>query len=279
MRVAVVSDIHGNLTALDAVVADIQRCGVDAAVHGGDLALMGPRPGEVVDRIRELGWRGVVGNTDELLWRPGQRETQLQRAPALADHLRLLFDVYADDTRQRLGDERLAWLAKLPAERRLGGLSIVHAAPGNLWRAPMPDADDAELRDTYWTLDAACVVYGHIHRPFVRDLNELVVANSGSVGMPWDGDPRAAYLIIEDGKPSVIHVAYDIEAEVRALHNSRHPDGPRLAEMRRRGRFLRGGDVAGQRPQRLGPAGAAFPSGVRPPTTSTPAQGDYRPGP
>jgi hypothetical protein len=53
---------------------------------------MGPRPGEVVDRIRELGWLGVAGNTDQLLWRAEQRETQLERAPALADHLRLLFD-------------------------------------------------------------------------------------------------------------------------------------------------------------------------------------------
>ena len=64
MRVALVSDVHGNLTALEAVVADIGRRGVDMTVHGGDLALMGPRPAEVVDRVRELGWPGVVGNTD-----------------------------------------------------------------------------------------------------------------------------------------------------------------------------------------------------------------------
>ena len=70
MRVALVADIHGNLTALEAVVADLRRRAPDVVVHGGDLALMGPRPAEVVDRVRELGWPGVVGNTDELLWRP-----------------------------------------------------------------------------------------------------------------------------------------------------------------------------------------------------------------
>jgi len=91
-RVAVVSDIHGNLTALEAVVADLRRRGADIVVHGGDLALMGPRPAEVVDRIRELGWSGVVGNTDELLWRPGEHARQLARAPALAALLALLFD-------------------------------------------------------------------------------------------------------------------------------------------------------------------------------------------
>ena len=84
MRVALVSDVHGNLTALEAVVADLRRRAPDLVVHGGDLALMGPRPAEVIDRIRELGWPGVVGNTDELLWRPHEYERQLARAPRLA---------------------------------------------------------------------------------------------------------------------------------------------------------------------------------------------------
>jgi len=69
MRLASLSDIHGNLTALEAVVADISRRGVDHVAHGGDLALVGCQPAEVIDRVRELGWPGIVGNTDELLWR------------------------------------------------------------------------------------------------------------------------------------------------------------------------------------------------------------------
>jgi predicted phosphodiesterase len=70
VRVAIVSDVHGSLSALDAVVTDIERRAPDLVMHGGDLVLMGPQPAEVVDRIRELGWPGVVGNTDEVLWRP-----------------------------------------------------------------------------------------------------------------------------------------------------------------------------------------------------------------
>jgi hypothetical protein len=200
---------------------------------------MGPRPAEVVDRIRELGWPGVVGNTDELLWRRDEHARQLEQAPALAPLLTLLFDAYAPDTRERLGEERLTWLGSLPAEYRVGGLSVVHAEPGDLWRAPMPDCTDGELLATYTSLGAERVAYGHIHRPYMRELEGMTVANAGSVGMPWDDDPRASYLLIDDGAAEVIRVEYDVEAEARALHAAGHPDAERLAEMRRRGRFVK----------------------------------------
>ena len=69
MRIAILSDVHGNLTALEAVVADVLQRAPDRVLHGGDLVLLGAQPAQVVDRIRELGWPGVLGNTDELLWR------------------------------------------------------------------------------------------------------------------------------------------------------------------------------------------------------------------
>ena len=70
MRVAVVSDIHGNLTAFEAVLADIRQCSPDLVLHGGDLADLGSSPLEIIDRIRSLGWQGVMGNTDEMLPMP-----------------------------------------------------------------------------------------------------------------------------------------------------------------------------------------------------------------
>jgi diadenosine tetraphosphatase ApaH/serine/threonine PP2A family protein phosphatase len=200
---------------------------------------MGPRPADVVDRIRELGWPGVVGNTDELLWRVDEHARQLERAPALAALLALLFDAYAPDTRERLGEERLTWLRSLPAEYRVAGLSVVHAQPGDLWRAPMPNATDGELWATYGSLGADRVAYGHIHRPFVRALEGITIANAGSVGMPWDDDPRAAYLLIDDGVAELIRVEYDVEAETRAMLAAGHPDAERLVEMLRRGRFIK----------------------------------------
>ena len=117
----------------------------------------------------------------------------------------------------------------------------MHAAPGDLWRAPMPDAQDDELSAIYGPLEAATAVYGHIHRPYTRTLNRLTVANSGSVGMPWDGDPRASYLLIDEGGPELVRVEYDIEREAAMLMRSGYPDASRLAEMRRRGAFLRPG--------------------------------------
>jgi predicted phosphodiesterase len=103
----------------------------------------------------------------------------------------------------------------------------------------MPDAADGELRSTYGQLGARLVVYGHIHRPFVRRAGEdLTVANSGSVGLPFDGDPRASYLLIQDGEPEVVRVEYDVEREVAVLLASGYPDVDRIAEMRRTGRFV-----------------------------------------
>jgi diadenosine tetraphosphatase ApaH/serine/threonine PP2A family protein phosphatase len=149
-----------------------------------------------------------------------------------------LFEGYAPDTRERLGGERLACLRGLPTELRIADMTIVHAAPGELWRAPMPDADDRELEATYGPLGAGTVIYGHIHRPFARTTGAIMVANAGSAGMPWDGDNRASYLLVDDGVIEVIRVAYDIEAEARELRARGHPDADRLIEMRRLGRFI-----------------------------------------
>jgi predicted phosphodiesterase len=239
MRLAIVSDIHGNLTALDAVIADLEGRGVDAVVHGGDLALAGCRGAEVIDRIRELGWAGIVGNTDELLWKPDDQDVQLRQAPRLGDLLRLLFVEYAPATREALGDERVTWLRGLPHAYSVGETDLVHASPGDLWRAPLPDCDASELATTYDLLDGAIRVYGHIHRPFVRKLDRFTVANCGSVGSPFDGDPRASYLLVDAGVAKVIRVEYDIEREVRALEHSSYPDSRRIAEMRRSGKFIR----------------------------------------
>src|SRR6266516_2638628 len=117
MRIAVVSDIHGNLTAFEAVLADLERRGVDRVLHGGDLVLMGSQPAEVIDRVRDLGWQGVVGNTDEVLWRPEEQARQEDLAPKLGWLLRLIFRDYAPATMQLLGEERVAWLRDLPAQQ------------------------------------------------------------------------------------------------------------------------------------------------------------------
>ena len=237
-RLAIVSDLHGNLTALEAVADDLRRRGVDRVLHAGDLAFAGGQPAEVVDRIRELGWTGIVGNTDEMLWRPELQAEQAARAPKLRDMLRVFFEEYAPATAERLGDERIAWLRELPDELRMGDMALVHASPGDLWRAPMADASDEDLASAYGERGTPVAVYGHIHVPFVRSVGALTVANSGAVGSPFDGDPRASYLLVDDGVPNVIRVPYYVDREFAALRGSGYPDAERIAETRRTGRFV-----------------------------------------
>jgi putative phosphoesterase len=237
-RLAIVSDVHGNLVALEAVADDLRRRGVDRVVHAGDLAFSGAQPAEVVDRIRELGWSGIVGNTDEMLWRP-ERHAELEaRAPKLDAMLRVFFAEYAPATAERLGDERIAWLRELPDELRIDDVVLVHASPGDLWRAPMADASEEDLASVYGESGAPVAVYGHIHVPFVRSAGAMTVANSGAVGSPFDGDPRASYLLVEDAAPTVIRVPYDLDREIAALRGSGYPDAERIAETRRTGRFV-----------------------------------------
>jgi len=239
VRLAVVSDIHGNLTALEAMVADLSRMSPDLIVQAGDVAVIGPRPAEVVDRLRELGWSGVTGNTDEMLWDGSVWAEQLRRAPKLRSWLDVLFGVLGPWAAERLGEERIAWLRSLPPEWRLGGVRVLHASPTDLWRAPMADAGDTELAETYGPGTAGFVVYGHIHRPFVSELSGITVANSGSVGLPWDGDWRPSYLLHDDGEAVVRRVEYDLERERRNLAQSGFPLADWLESVQRQGRFTR----------------------------------------
>jgi predicted phosphodiesterase len=240
MRVAILSDIHGNLTALEAVLADLKSMRPDLVVHGGDLALGGCRPAEVVDRVRESGWPGVLGNTDEVHWNQNARADLEQRAPKLRNLFHVIFDLQVPATTQMLGGERIAWMRKLPTVWRSPDASIaaVHASPDNVWRSPGPEAEEAELRLTYGPLDCSIAVYGHIHRPYVRALPGITIANSGSVGMPYDGDPRASYLLIEDGRVTIHRVEYDVEGEIGELMSSNYPNAASIAETMRKGAYV-----------------------------------------
>lgn len=229
MKLAIVSDVHGNLVAFDEVIAAVQSESPDLVVHGGDLALNGPRPAEVVDRVRELGWPGIVGNTDEVLW------GGMSRVP---EPVRPQFRAMTHATAELLGSQRVEWLSQLPWEWRHEDLLLVHASPGDLWDAPMPDANEEELQKIYGGQDASTVVYCHIHAPFVRRLDGLTVANSGSVGWPMDGDWRPSYLIIEDGQVSVRRVEYDLEREIAELRASRYPTRNWLEEVHRQAKFV-----------------------------------------
>jgi 3',5'-cyclic AMP phosphodiesterase CpdA len=130
MRIAIVSDIHGNRTAFEAVLLDLRQTSPDLILHGGDLADSGASPVEIVDRIRHLGWQGVVGNTDEMLFRPESLVEFANQSPKLQP-LFAVIEEMAVATREALGKERLAWLGGLPQTQFHGPMALVHASPGS----------------------------------------------------------------------------------------------------------------------------------------------------
>lgn len=222
MRIAIVSDVHGNRRAFDAVRADLKEVSPDLVLHGGDLAANGAHPEYIVDQIRSLGWRGVLGNTDEMLCRPGHLEEVARTHPKLAKIV-AAFQEMVPVTRDRLGEERLSWLAGLPPLHTCTLLTLVHATPDDLWRAPLPSASDEEMQAAYGMLLTKMVFYGHIHRPHVRQVQNLTVANTGSLSFSYDGDPRASHLVINGENITIRPVEYDIEQEANDLLKSGLP--------------------------------------------------------
>jgi len=216
MRIAVVSDIHGNLTALEAVLADLREISPDLILHGGDLAHGGSDAAGVVDRIRDLAWDGVLGNTDEMLFQPAALHDFATTSSA-PPSLFVAIEEMAVATGAVLGEERLAWMRTLPRVRTHPPIALLHASPASTWRAPAPEAGDAELTSVYSPLGQPIAVYGHIHRSYIRNMADLTVVNTGSVSLSYDGDPRSAYLLLDDGKPVIRRVEYDVEAEIKAL--------------------------------------------------------------
>lgn len=216
MRIAVVSDIHGNLSAFEAVLADLRETAPDLILHGGDLADNGSSPREIVDRIRDLGWRGVGGNTDEMLFRPASLEEFASQSSAPLSLWEAVREMAAT-TREMLGEERLAWLRALPRKQLEGEMALVHASPESVWRGPALEASDGELAAAYGPLHHGTVVYGHIHKPYIRSAHGITIVNSGSVSLSYDGDQRASYVLLDDFIPTIRRVEYDLNKEVEAL--------------------------------------------------------------
>jgi putative phosphoesterase len=208
MRIVVLSDIHGNVVALEAVLADIRReAAPDMLFVAGDLVLLGPRPAESLALLRSIaGARFVKGNTDQYLIDYGDDEEEVAFA------------------RQRLSEDEIAFVRDLPFEQRLEAahgheLLVVHANPRDLEGQIRPDSSDELLRPMLLGVTAEVVAFGHYHVPFTRQLDGWTLVDVASVGMPRDGDQRAVYAILdwELGAWRIEHrrVAFDIQAVAR----------------------------------------------------------------
>jgi putative phosphoesterase len=212
MRILVISDVHANWPALQAVIAAESY---DYLMVGGDLVSYGPHPREVIDFIRRRATVTVRGNHDQAL----AHRVDCRCAPAskpLAEATRAVHG-------RMLSPEQTAYLGALPLTVgwQVGGTRLfsVHASPREeLYRYTLtPDAPDEHLREETAGVAADFVLLGHTHWPMIRRVGSLVVINPGSVGQPRDGDPRASYAVIEDGVPELHRAEYDVERTVQDL--------------------------------------------------------------
>jgi diadenosine tetraphosphatase ApaH/serine/threonine PP2A family protein phosphatase len=200
---AVLYDIHGNLLALDEVLADAQEAGADSYFLGGDFGVGSPWALETLDRLRGLPnstW--IRGNGERWL-----REPPLDR-PEVAEALAEM------DT--GVGTEE-GWLYSLQAQKELDGVLYVHGSPlSDVDSFPAAPGDDDERMLN--GVSNTTVVFGHSHLQFKRPgPNGTTLINPGSAGMPLDGDPRAAYAMRhDDGEFEFRRVAYDTERVAQA---------------------------------------------------------------
>lgn len=186
MRIAILSDVHGNLTALEAVLAEIQQDGADQIVCLGDLAFKGPQPAACVERIRSLDIPCIHGNTDlALLQFAGPHQPELDEVPpAIAARFRW--------PAERLSAEDLAYLAGLPFAHRLeaDGQSIlfVHASPQDVVSGILPTMAPEQIRPLLQEEQADWIIFGHTHQAFAFRFEGRWLANPGAVGFSLDGD-------------------------------------------------------------------------------------------
>ena len=195
MRVAVLADVHGNLTALRAVAAALETETLDGAVVAGDHLWGGPRPVEVWETLRRSGWVLVRGNEDEALARPAPppQPAGFRFGRAYAAH-----HAWA---RGLLGPGPLAELGALPFAARLstpaGDLLVVHASPRSTTdRAGGPHNTDEEVAAAYAGTGASAIAFGHWHAAFVRPTPFALLVNAASVGLPNDHLPLAGYSVL-----------------------------------------------------------------------------------
>jgi predicted phosphodiesterase len=213
-RFIVLSDVHGNATALAAVRAAIGKERPDFVAVAGDLVLNGPDPAGAVDLLREMESDGaaiISGNTDVAV-----ADFDYAAAfPWMSDGVPEAFRAAAEWAHDALGDERVSWLRRLPSERRLSAddgtmILVCHASPGSQTAGFDMELDPNVVIERASRTDARVIMCGHTHVPEIRDLGWKLIVNDGSAGYAFDGDPTASFarLDVVDGQ---------IDAEIQRI--------------------------------------------------------------
>jgi predicted phosphodiesterase len=223
-RIALLSDIHGNRIALDAVAKEIRRAKPDAVLVAGDLVLNGPDPNGTIDALRVLESEGaliVSGNTDIAV---GDFDYG-SAFPHYQDGVPETVSVAAEWAHDELGDDQLDWLRRLPSERRLRAADdtlvlVVHASPGSQTRGFDQALDANIVFERAAATDARVICVGHTHIPEVRDLGFKVIVNGGSAGYVFDGDPTASWAMIDIHEGAITAEIKRTEYDVLTVANA-----------------------------------------------------------
>jgi putative phosphoesterase len=220
----VLSDVHGNSVALEAVRKAVKREKPDAILVAGDLAMNGPDPAGTIDALRDMESSGAVivsGNTDIAV-----ADFDYAAAfPWFTEGVPSAFEAAAEWAHEQLGDERLDWLRRLPAERRIrddGTLVLLtHASPGSQTSGFDKDLDPSTTLERLARTDARVICCGHTHLPEVRDFGWQVIVNDGSAGYVFDGDPTASWALVtiegEEVSAEIKRTEFDTMAVSQAI--------------------------------------------------------------
>jgi diadenosine tetraphosphatase ApaH/serine/threonine PP2A family protein phosphatase len=221
----VLYDIHGNLPALEPVLAEAQAAGVDRWLLGGDYGTPSPWPLETLDRLREL---------ENATWIRGNGERWLRDPPLDRPEVMEVYELFTGG----LPDDVVDWLYGLPAQAEVDGVLYVHGSPLADDESFAPEPQEGEERMLVGVHDRL-VVFGHSHQQFRRPgPNGTELLNPGSVGMPLDGDVRAAWALRDDDRG--LHFRRT-EYDVRRAADAYRRMGGQFGEMASR-RLERGSD-------------------------------------
>ena len=246
-RIVILSDVHGNAVALEAVRMALRAQKPDMVAVAGDHAFNGPDPAGTVDLLREMEADGAVivsGNTDIAV-----ADFDYAAAfPWMADGVPEAFQAAAEWAHDALGDERVAWLRRLPAERRLraddGTMVLVcHGSPGSQTSGFDQALEASVVTERVSRTDARVIACGHTHLPEIRDLGWKLIVNDGSAGYAFDGDPTASWarLDINDGvvQAEIHRTEFDALAVANAISSRGLPGDVYRAATVRTGKLVR----------------------------------------
>ncbi|WP_138419906.1 metallophosphoesterase family protein [Aquibacillus sediminis] len=237
MRIAFLSDIHGNATALDAVLQDIKTKQVDKTVVLGDIAYRGPEPKRSIELVQQLDATVIKGNADEWIVRGVKQGEVPEQALELMTKER-------DWAVAQLEQSEMDYLANLPTETYFTEQGVnfhgFHATPTSLFANVLPDAKDEEIESTLMgNNDADVYLYGHIHKPYIRYINGKTIMNLGSVGLPFDGLAKASYALVDvnDGNvtTSIQRVDYDLHKTIELYEQVGYPNTEMMQNVIRNG--------------------------------------------